>query len=155
MKTEVSCPDCGWSVTVDSVHLGKSGRCKSCGTTFKLESPSPAEQTASDNFGLDDLPAEQQAESAFSTGIDTQGKGAPRHNRQQLRESELPPKIAELLYDDEEVLYAARPAPVTLIIKMILIGGPLAIVMLLMLLSMFQSEQRIGSAIGMVRFISF
>jgi WD40 repeat protein len=36
-KLKIACPACGTTLTVDEVHLGKTGRCKQCGAKFPIK----------------------------------------------------------------------------------------------------------------------
>jgi WD40 repeat protein len=38
-KLKIACLGCGTSLTVDEVHLGKTGRCKQCGAKFPIQRP--------------------------------------------------------------------------------------------------------------------
>ena len=129
MKVEVCCPDCGWTVSVDEAHLGKTGRCKSCNSTFKLELQSSSTGTGVESTGLDSLPTISEPEAEFvssSSSFKSPQSVATRRNRNQLSRSDLPPKIREILWDNEELIYASRPEKNALIIKMI-IGGFLSL----------------------------
>ncbi|OUT69289.1 MAG: hypothetical protein CBB70_04540 [Planctomycetaceae bacterium TMED10] len=128
MNVEVCCPDCGWTVSVDEAHLGKTGRCKSCNSRFKLElQTTPITDAGSGE--LDSLPTlsepEAETESRFSSFQSPQSVGS-RRKRNQLSTHDLPPKIREILWDNEELIYASRPEKNALIIKMI-IGGFLSL----------------------------
>ena len=108
MKVEVCCPDCGWTVSVDEAHLGKTGRCKSCNSTFKLELQSSSTGTGVESTGLDSLPTISEPEAEFgssSSSFKSPQSVATRRNRNQLSRSDLPPKIREILWDNEELIY--------------------------------------------------
>ncbi len=127
MKVDVSCPDCGWSTSVDDIHLGKSGKCKSCGTSFRLESS--AESVSTGYQGVEALPTiadvDPVPQPSFS-GIDSMQAPPDRVDNSQLSMADLPSKIRDMLWNNEVLIYASRPEKNALIIKMI-IGGILSL----------------------------
>jgi membrane protein YdbS with pleckstrin-like domain len=155
MKVDVSCPDCGWSTKVDDSHLGKSGRCKSCGKNFRLEADPVAANESAGKSG----PAfpsfsthEPVGDSNVPSGRPTVKPTNVSPDRNQLSESELPMKIKELFFSNEKLEYASRPAKIILIVQLVVFGGPCAIGMLGALMAMIGNLLR-GSASGFVGFL--
>ncbi|GEM_PF-3555033 len=69
MKIHFPCPGCGKVFAVDPVHAGKSGKCKACGTAFRV--PRPRLSSSESSSGL------QAGNLSLSEALDSLEDNAP------------------------------------------------------------------------------
>ena len=133
---DVQCPACGHRTRVSSDSVGRQARCQ-CGFTFPVTVAVSAEVDR--KFGESDDVSPPQTTYRPGGAVPGAGKTARPTGPSVGQAAELPSGIERLLQADETVLFAEQPpvsvARVRGLLKLVAVGGPLSLWVLLMMAS--------------------